>query len=213
MADINSSTKKQKKSRKSPKTNARTAPPAKPAPKNRARQGSDENIGDDRQDGTVLEMVELLFFAYRDFVSDPDEILQNYNFGRAHHRVLHFVNRYPGLRVAGLLEILKITKQSLARVLKQLVEEGFIRQEEGKYDRRERKLYLTPRGEDLFTQLSAPQIARFENAFAAIQGHNPDDPTYDSTLAIRKFLTHLISHNERPYVQELQSSSPQRGKR
>ena len=75
-----------------------------------------------------IAFIELLFFAYRDFISDPDAELLNYGFGRAHHRVIHFVNRHPGIRVADLLDILKITKQSLGRVLKQLVDIGFIEQ-------------------------------------------------------------------------------------
>src|SRR5215216_1462961 len=77
------------------------------------------------------DLIELLFFAYRDFVSDPDEVLGKLGFGRAHHRVLHFVNRNPAIKVANLLDILKITKQSLGRVLKQLIDEGFIVLKEG----------------------------------------------------------------------------------
>ena len=72
------------------------------------------------------DLIELLFFAYRDFVGDPDEVLIKLGFGRAHHRVLHFVNRNPGMKVAELLDILKITKQSLGRVLKQLIDDGGI---------------------------------------------------------------------------------------
>ena len=72
----------------------------------------------------IWDVIELLFFAYRDFVSDPDDVLAKFGFGRAHHRVLHFVNRHPGMKVADLLDVLKITKQSLGRVLKQLVDEG-----------------------------------------------------------------------------------------
>src|SRR3954469_19636125 len=79
----------------------------------------------------LIACIELFYFAYRDFTCDPDAILEQYGFGRAHHRVLHFVHRNPGLKVAELLEILKITKQSLARVLKQLVDEGFIIQRAG----------------------------------------------------------------------------------
>ena len=79
----------------------------------------------------LLACVELLFFAYRDFTGDPDAVLEQYGFGRAHHRVLHFVQRNPGLRVAQLLDILKITKQSLARVLKQLLDEGLSRKRPG----------------------------------------------------------------------------------
>src|SRR3712207_4299541 len=74
----------------------------------------------------AYDLIELFFFAYRDFVSDPDRILDEYGFGRAHHRVLHFVSRNPGLTIAELLDILRITKQSLNRVLKELIEKDFI---------------------------------------------------------------------------------------
>src|ERR1700719_4493923 len=77
------------------------------------------------------DLIELLFFAYRDFVGDPDEVLAKLGFGRAHHRVLHFVNRNPGIKVADLLDILKITKQSLGRVLRQLIDQGSVLQREG----------------------------------------------------------------------------------
>ena len=86
---------------------------------------------------SAVDLIELLFFAYRDFTGDPDAVLAEYGFGRAHHRVLHFVTRNPGLRVSDLLSILRITKQSLARVLKQLVEEDFIVQRPGPQDRRQ----------------------------------------------------------------------------
>src|SRR5262249_22242521 len=89
----------------------------------------------------IWDIIELLFFAYRDFVGDPDEVLLKLGFGRAHHRVLHFVNRNPGMKVADLLEILNITKQSLGRVLKQLVDQGYVVQKEGAQDRRQRLLY------------------------------------------------------------------------
>ncbi|MGH6682938.1 MAG: MarR family winged helix-turn-helix transcriptional regulator, partial [Pseudolabrys sp.] len=93
------------------------------------------------------DIIELLFFAYRDFVGDPDEVLSKLGFGRAHHRVLHFVNRNPGMTVADLLDILNITKQSLGRVLKQLVDHGHVVQKEGARDRRQRLLFVTPKGE------------------------------------------------------------------
>ena len=90
----------------------------------------------------VWDLIELLFFAYRDFVGDADEVLAKFGFGRAHHRVLHFVNRNPGMKVAELLDILKITKQSLGRVLKQLVDEGYVEQKEGATDRRQRQMCI-----------------------------------------------------------------------
>ena len=119
------------------------------------------------EDARLVALVELLFFAYRDFVAEPDEILAKLGFGRAHHRVLHFVNRNPGLRVADLLGILKITKQSLARVLKQLVDEGYIQQETGAVDRRERRLHPTPKGQRLAQQLLDLQTRRLALALTA----------------------------------------------
>src|SRR5215472_18470280 len=95
------------------------------------------------------DLIELFFFAYRDFVGDPDEVLERLGFGRAHHRVLHFVNRNPGIKVADLLEILNITKQSLGRVLKQLIDQGYISQKEGAEDRRQGLLFATGKGETL----------------------------------------------------------------
>lgn len=114
----------------------------------------------------LVAMVELLFFAYRDFVGEPDQVLAELGFGRAHHRVLHFVNRNPGLRVADLLGTLKITKQSLARVLKQLVDQNYIVQAPGPVDRRERRLYLTERGRELANRLLRMQTERLAGALA-----------------------------------------------
>src|SRR5690349_15580685 len=103
-----------------------------------------------------FRLIEMLFFAYRDFTSDPDHILESFGFGRAHHRVLHFVNRRPGLTVAELLEVLQITKQSLARVLKQLIDAGHIVQVQGPLDRRQRQLYPTAKGRALSLDLARP---------------------------------------------------------
>ncbi len=114
------------------------------------------------------DIIELLFFAYRDFVSDPDEVLGKLGFGRAHHRVLHFVNRNPAIKVANLLDILKITKQSLGRVLKQLIDEGYIVQKEGASDRRQRLLYATPKGEALALQLAGLQTKRILRALDSL---------------------------------------------
>ncbi len=117
----------------------------------------------------LTSVVELIFFAYRDFTGESDAALKQFDFGRAHHRVLHFVTWRPGLRVADLLEILKITKQSLARVLKQLVDRGFIQQEAGEADRRERRLYPTPAGRKLAEQLRALQTRRIAGALDEIE--------------------------------------------
>jgi DNA-binding MarR family transcriptional regulator len=133
-----------------------------------------------------VALVELLFFAYRDFVSDPDEILEGLGFGRAHHRILHFVGRDPGMTVASLLDILKITKQSLARVLKELIDQGYVFQKEGEVDRRQRLLHLTEAGEALRQKLIAPQIKRFQSAAAETGG-----------AGFHNMLLHLISPNNR----------------
>ena len=109
--------------------------------------------------------IELLFFAYRDFTAEPDAILARYGFGRAHHRVIHFVGRHPQMTVGELLAILRITKQSLSRVLGQLVRQNFILQRPGPHDRRQRLLELTLKGRDLERQLSEPQRTRIANAY------------------------------------------------
>jgi DNA-binding MarR family transcriptional regulator len=121
-------------------------------------------------------LVELLFFAYRDFVADADDVLAAIGFGRAHHRVLHFVGRNPGMTVAQLLDILRITKQSLSRVLKELLQKGFVYQKEGPEDRRQRLLFLTAGGEALWQKLISPQMQRFHDA--ALQLGEADGSLY-----------------------------------
>jgi len=116
----------------------------------------------------MFDLIELLFFAYRDFVGDPDRLLETFGFGRAHHRVLHFVNRRPGLMIAELLDILKITKQSLNRVLKDLLEEGFVEARPGIADRRQRLLFPTAKGCRLALDLARLQSERFARAFAEL---------------------------------------------
>jgi DNA-binding MarR family transcriptional regulator len=143
----------------------------------------------------VVDLIELLFFAYRDFISDPDAILAKSSFGRAHHRVLHFVDRNPGLTVADLLDILKITKQSLARVLKELVDSGFIEQRTGEEDRRQRLLYATATGQALSASLSAPQERRIKTALAAL---GPE-----GRLTVTTFLFGMINAQEQPKAARL----------
>lgn len=150
---------------------------------------------DDEQRHKLIACAELLFFAYRDFTSDPDRLLDQYGFGRAHHRVLHFVHRNPGLRVADLLHILQITKQSLARVLKQLIDEGFIAQRSGKEDRRERLLFVTIKGARLADKLADLQVRRIAEALAKA-GPGSDDMT-------RRFLFAMIGEKDRERVREL----------
>jgi DNA-binding MarR family transcriptional regulator len=131
------------------------------------KSSAERDVVTERMDGDGeidFELIELLFFAYRDFISDPDIILEKSGFGRAHHRVVHFVNRDPGMTVADLLETLKITKQSLARVLKQLIDSGYIAQKEGPDDRRQRRLYPTRAGRALALELARPQSRRIAGA-------------------------------------------------
>ncbi len=144
---------------------------------------------------TAIDLIELLFFAYRDFTSDPDAILAEFGFGRAHHRVLHFVNRNPGLTVADLLAILKITKQSLGRVLRQLVESGFVVQRAGPIDRRQRLLYPTESGHELADQLSQPQSRRIARAL--------DELAPDARETVARFLFSMIDPGDQTRVAEL----------
>lgn len=146
-------------------------------------------------DPEIISCVELFYFAYRDFTRDPDTMLEQYGFGRAHHRVLHFIHRNPGLKVAELLDILKITKQSLARVLKQLVDEGFVIQRAGSEDRRERRLYLSAKGARLTDKLTQIQVKRIAEALATL------GPGADQVA--RKFLFAMITEKDRPLVEVL----------
>jgi DNA-binding MarR family transcriptional regulator len=158
------------------------APARKPAPPSEAK---------------LLEFAELLFFAYRDFTRDPDAILADFDFGRAHHRVLHFVNRHSGLRVADLLNI---TKQSLSRVLKQLIDKGYVVQRAGSSDRRERQLFPTDKGRALAERLAAPQSVRLA---AALQAAGPG-----AEALVRRFLEAMVNAEERPKVSSIMASSP-----
>src|SRR5580692_587380 len=141
------------------------------------------------------DLIELLFFAYRDFVGDPDQVLERLGFGRAHHRVLHFVNRNPGMKVAELLDVLKITKQSLGRVLKQLIDEGYVTQKEGADDRRQRLLYVSPAGEALALKLAGLQTARISRVLTEL---GPG-----AREAARRFLAGMIDAEDRDHVLRL----------
>lgn len=159
------------------------------------RNPDSQDTKDLNPDARYIAFIELLFFAYRDFTSEPDAILRKYGFGRAHHRVLHFVHRKPGLTVADLLKILKITKQSLARVLKQLIAEGFIEQKSGAMDRRQRLLYVTAKGRDLALELAERQAHRVQAALdeAGPHGH----------AAVSRFLLTMVAPQNRSDVMDL----------
>ena len=131
--------------------------------------GKDEVVAEPLGKGEIEQIanIELLFFAYRAFTGDPDRILARFGFGRAHHRALFFVSRRPGMTVAELIAILGITKQSLSRVLRELIQSGHIRQIAGRADRRQRRLYPTNAGRELILELSRPQSRRIADALQA----------------------------------------------
>jgi DNA-binding MarR family transcriptional regulator len=150
-------------------------------------------------EGPAYDLIELLFFAYRDFIGDADEILGRIGFGRAHHRVLHFVHRHPGMRVADLLDVLKITKQSLGRVLRELVDNGYIVQRAGPADRRQRLLYTTPKGEALALELALLQTRRFARAL--------NECGAGARAEACRFLAALIEPSARGEVEALMASA------
>lgn len=137
----------------------------------------------------LRQAMELLFFAYRDFTAEPDQILTRYRFGRAHHRVIYFVGRHPAITVSELLQILGITKQSLSRVLGQLIRDGFIVQSQGTRDRRQRLLNLTEKGHELERLLSQSQRTRIANAFR--------DAGAEAVEGFRTVLTNLMDEPAR----------------
>jgi DNA-binding MarR family transcriptional regulator len=156
------------------------------------RPTANEDILDEQP---AYDLIELFFFAYRDFVSDPDRILGDYGFGRAHHRVLHFVDRQPGLTIAELLDILKITKQSLNRVLKELVEKGFVEQRPGTADRRQRLLFTTSQGHQLAVCLARLQTRRIMRALA--------EDADEMKEAASRFLLAMIDPADREHVHRI----------
>ncbi len=149
------------------------------------------------RDDDLRQGIELLFFAYRDFTAKADETLLQYGFGRAHHRVIYFVGRNPGTTVSDLLDILKITKQSLSRVLGQLVRQGFIIQRHGVADRRQRLLHLTDRGADLERKLTEEQRALVARAYRSAGA--------EAVEGFRKVLTGMINETDR---ERFKSQSP-----
>ena len=141
------------------------------------------------RDEELRQGMELLFYAYRDFTAEPDAMLSAFGFGRAHHRVIYFVGRNPGITVSELLSILRITKQSLSRVLSQLVREAFITQRPGTRDRRQRLLELTAKGTDLERQLSQNQRERLARAYRQAGA--------EAVEGFRKVVTGIINEGDR----------------
>tara|TARA_B100000497_G_C7589358_1_gene354441 strand:- start:498 stop:995 length:498 start_codon:yes stop_codon:yes gene_type:complete len=146
-------------------------------------------------DDQLLQGIELLFFAYRGFTSDPDLILENYTYGRAHHRAIHFIQRRPGTTVNSLLEILGVTKQSLNRVLRQLIEDGLVESKVGEKDRRERHLFLTKSGKDLESELSLAQRKRLRTAYK--------EAGPDAVQGFRKVLENITDPSMRKHIRKL----------
>lgn len=148
-------------------------------------------------DEQLRQGIELLFFAYRDFTGDPDVVLGERGLGRAHHRAIHFIKRRPGITVAGLLDILQVTKQSLNRVLRQLIDEGLVISEVGKEDRRERNLHLSEAGQELEARLSELQRDRFRRAYRTV---GPE-----AVAGFRQVLEVMINEDGRDQVLNLVS--------
>ena len=146
-------------------------------------------------DDQLLQGIELLFFAYRGFTSDPDRILENYTYGRAHHRAIHFIHRRPGTTVNSLLDILGVTKQSLNRVLRQLIKDGLVDSKVGEKDRRERHLFLTQAGQQLEAELSSTQRKRLR---AAYKQAGPD-----AVQGFRTVLENIMDPDMRRHVKKL----------
>lgn len=149
--------------------------------------------------------VEFLFYSYRDFTGEPDRILADISLGRAHHRVVYFVGRYPDITVSELLKILKITKQSLSRVLTELVERGFVEQRQGQKDRRQRLLMLTEQGRDLERMLTERQRARLARAYKAAGA--------EAVAGFRKVLVGIMDEDSREQLRLLEDGSPAAPKR
>jgi DNA-binding MarR family transcriptional regulator len=156
---------------------------------------ADINIDAAATDAMPLDVMGLFFFSYRDFVGDADALLERQGFGRAHHRVLYFVNIRPGMPVADLLDILKITKQSLARVLRQLIDNGYIEQKTGHSDRRQRLLHATAKGKQLFATLSETQASRIDAAIASLPP--------DSGRIVRRFMVGMVNPGDRAVLDRL----------
>ncbi len=174
-----------------------------PHPHGKAAASQDQAVA---PDAPAYDLIELFFFAYRDFVSDPDRILAEYDFGRAHHRVLHFVSRQPGLTIAELLDILKITKQSLNRVLKELIGKDFIVSRMGTTDRRQRLLFATQAGQDLALRLADLQTGRIMRALETAPAEERDA----MRSFVQNYLLAMVEPAERGRVARLAATPARR---
>lgn len=143
----------------------------------------------------LLQGIELMFFAYKGFTSDPDRILEEYGYGRAHHRAIHFINRSNAITVNGLLTILGVTKQSLNRVLRQLIDDEMVESRVGVADKRQRHLHLTEKGLELEKQLSDVQRERVRAAYK--------EAGSDAVQGFRKVLEHMVDLEMKPQIASL----------
>ncbi|MGD9861903.1 MAG: MarR family winged helix-turn-helix transcriptional regulator [Pseudodonghicola sp.] len=150
-------------------------------------------------DEQLRQGIEAMFFAYRGFTADPDRILSEMAYGRAHHRAIHFINRAPGTTVNNLLSILGVTKQSLNRVLRTLIADGLVESRVGTADKRERHLYLTEAGRALESRLSDAQRARMR---AAYREAGPD-----AVAGFRKVLEAMMDVDMRRSYSRLRDST------
>ncbi len=167
-----------------------------------------QNLNPNSSDLSQEEMrqaIELLFFAYRDFTGEADAVLAYFGFGRAHHRAIYFIGRNPRISVSDLLAILKITKQSLSRVLTQLIDEGYVRQDTDPIDRRRRLLHLSEKGAELEWQLTQRQSARITRAYAAAGA--------GSVAGFRSILRAIIDEDDRQRVGRRVDGEPDMGRR
>ncbi len=146
-------------------------------------------------DEQLLQGIELMFFAYKGFTSDPDRILEEFGYGRAHHRAIHFINRRPGLTVNDLLDILGVTKQSLNRVLRQLIADQLVDSRVGAKDKRQRNLHLTQKGEKLEKELATAQQTRMRRAYSAA---GPE-----AVQGFREVLENMIDEGHAPHIMAL----------
>lgn len=144
------------------------------------------------RDEELRQGIELMFYAYRDFTFEIDQRLKDHQLGRAHHRALYFIGRHPGQTVGHLLSILKVTKQSISRVLKDLIEQGYVEQKSGARDRRERLLWLSPKGQELERDLTDRQSQRFARAYR--------ETGAEAVEGFRKVLLGLLDPAERQIV-------------
>ena len=143
----------------------------------------------------LLQGIELMFFAYKGFTSDPDKILDDLTYGRAHHRAIHFINRLPGLTVNDLIKILDVTKQSLNRVMRDLIEDGLVESRIGATDKRQRNLFLTNKGRELERKLSDAQQKRVREAYSAAG--------MEAVMGFRRVLEAMIDPDHVAHVEQL----------